>query len=193
MFNKNDKSLYLVRKIVNILLFVLMCVSVIAGIVLIAMSFYTYKEEIFVNFITLISGVCTMILGPVLLQLVYLVADIGFNALLDVKIIRNAQFGIDVPEFSAPLFFTNKKENVMGTNTLDVYEKLKKYKALFDESVITIDEYENIKNGLLQKNIQTVETIDDDISKVKRLKTLADEKVLSEEEFALEKSKILKK
>ncbi len=193
MFNKNDKSLYLVRKIVNVLLFVLMCVSVIAGIVLIAVSFYTYNDELFVNFITLISGICVMILGPVLLQLVYLVADIGFNALLDVKIIRNAQFGIAVPEFSAPLFLKKNKDVIDARNALDVYEKLKKYKTLYDESVITSDEYENIKNGLLQNNTQPVETIDDDISKMKRLKTLADEKVLSEEEFMQEKSKILKK
>lgn len=195
MFERNDKSLNLVRKIINVTLFVLMCVSVIAGVVLIAMSFQVekYSEEMIINFGTLIGGILAIILGPILLQIVWLVFDMKLNSILDVKIIRNAQYGLPAGELKAPLFFNRGKSKEIGVEVTDAYEKLRKYKALCDESVITVDEFEQIKCELLNKNVEKEYSIDEDIEKVKKLKSYVDDKIITEEEFAKEKSKILKK
>lgn len=190
MFEKNDKSLYLVRRILDVAIFVLMCVSVLAGIVLIATSFRSDNYGTYIIFGSLIGGVLSILLGPVLLQLVWLAIDIRFNSLLDVKIIRNAQFGNGKTEFFRPLF--SKKRNCDLTCEYDAYEKLKKFKALLDEEVISADEYESIKKELLGKNECTC-TVEEDISKVKTLKTYVDDKILTEEEFKAEKAKILNK
>lgn len=191
MFERNDKSLKLVRKIVNVVLFVLMCVSVIVGIALISSAFNTTGK--IVNFVTLIIGICTMILGPIILQLVWLNYDIKFNALLDLKIIRNAQFHLPAGELKAPLFFDKIKNKGNDIKIADVYEELRKYKSLCDESVITVDEFEQIKGALLNKNAEKECSIDEDIAMVKRLKSYVDDNIITEEEFAKEKSKILKK
>ncbi len=174
-----------------------MCISLIAGIVLICTSFnkvqvadYGYMTVI--NFGTLIGGILTILFGPILLQLVWLGCDLKFNTLLDIKNIRNAQYGMPAVEFPAPLFL-NKSNKINDNNVLDVYEKLKRYKALLDENALTVEEYEQIKNELLGNNKSADKSIENDIDKVKRLKQYVDDKVLTEEEFVAEKSKILKK
>lgn len=197
MFKKSDKSLYLIRKIVNVVIFVFMCISVIAGLVLIAISFNKSVDQYgnsftWFNFGTFFGGLLAILLGPVLLQLVWLACDLKFNTLLDIKNIRNAQYGMSAVEFPAPLFL-NKCNKSSNNNVLDVYEKLKKYKALLDENALTIEEYEQIKNELLGTNKSEDKSIENDIDKVKRLKKYVDDKVLTEEEFVAEKSKILKK
>lgn len=202
MFEKSDKSLYLLRKITNVAIFVYMFVIVILGIVLICTSFYEvyvpgsgfskayYKTE--VNVGTLIGGILSILLGPILMQLIWLGCDLKFNSLLDIKNIRNAQYGMPAVEFPAPLFF-NKRNKKSDKNVLGVYEELKRYKALLDENALTIEEYEQIKSKLLLNNKGADENIENDIDKVKRLKQYFDDELLTEEEFIAEKSKILKK
>lgn len=201
MFNKNDKSFNIIRKITNVTLFVLMCAAFIAGIVMIAISFesqtkinygVTYSTTV-INYGTLIGGIATMLLGPIFLQLVWLVTDMKFNAMFDVKAIRNAQYGLQAPEIPGPLFFSKKKDKNLEFDTFDIYEQLKEYKVLCDEAVITENEYEEIKSKFLNKNADNNRIFECDIDKIKRLKQFADDKILTEEEFLTEKNKIIKK
>ncbi len=195
MFNKSDKSLYLVRKIVNVSLFVMMCLSVLGGIVLIAMSFPVYEGYgLWINFFTLFGGIGAIVVGPILLQLVYLVFDIKFNALLDVKNIRNTGYGLPAEQFDGPLFFNKcKSKNACSIqNRIDAYDKIKQYKNLFDEGVITEREFNDIKSELLGNSFAQAKQFDGNVNKLKSLKGFVDEGILTEDEFTQEKSKILK-
>ena len=129
MFKVNDRTFYMLRKFVNVLNFVLMCVAVLAGIIMMASSFYTYESGRYsytaVEWSLFISGILTMLLGPVVLQFGWLLTDIVFNMVFDVKIIRNAISGEEMPKLPAPLF--SKKKDSKGSYA-DAYEKLKMYK-----------------------------------------------------------------
>ena len=195
MFKTNDKSFYIIRKFINWVLFILMCIAVIAGIIMMSSSFYTVTKygSTYVNMdeILFFSGLLTMLLGPVYLQFNWLFIDTFFNLLFDVKIIRNATCGASIPELPAPILFRKKKES--DNVVVDAYEKLKMYKALCDEGVLTEAEFNDIKRDLLNKNVAEKQSFESDIDKVKKLKVYLDEKVLTEQEFVAEKSKILKK
>ena len=190
MFKSNDKSFFMIRKIVNVVYFVLMCITVIAGIVMMASSSQTYTEYgytySYIDWGIIIAGLSIMLLGPILIQLGWIVTDAIFNIIMDVKIIRNATLGAEIPELPAPLFAKKRDKN----NSVNVYEKLKTYKELCDESAITQEEYEGIKNDLLKKSDNGFEG---DIDKIKKLKRYLDEGLLTNDEFVAEKSKILKK
>ena len=194
MFKSNDKSFFMIRKIVNVMYFILMCAAVVTGIVLMASSVYSYTQSgrtyTYLDWTMFIFGIVTMILGPVLLQLFWLISDAVFNIVFDVKIIRNATCGVEMPKLPAPLFARKNKCKEVG---VDVYEKLKMYKNLCDEGVLSAAEYEEIKKDLLNKNAADNQSFSSDIEKVRKLKAYVDEVVLTSEEFATEKSKILKK
>lgn len=197
MFKNNDKSFFMVRKFVNVLFFVLMCVAVIVGIVFIATSTYMYEEFGYsytqIDFVKVIVGIAIMTLGPVVIQCFWLLSDYAFNKVLDIKIIRNAVCGASVPEMPAPLFHGKKKVSI-ESKSFDVYEKLKTYSDLLKEGVLTEQEYEGIKNELLDKNATKTENegFELNIEKIKKLKTYLDEGVLTEDEFISEKGKIIK-
>lgn len=196
MFKTNDKSFYIIRKFINWALFILMCIAVIAGIIMMSSSFYTVTPKygssyVDMDAILFFSGLLTMLLGPVILQFNWLLIDAFFNFLFDVKIIRNATSGAPIPELPAPILFRKKKES--DNVVVDAYEKLKMYKALCDEGVLTEAEFNDIKRDLLNKNVAEKQSFESDIDKVKKLKVYLDEKVLTEQEFVAEKSKILKK
>ena len=198
MFKNTDKSFYLVRKILNVVYFVLMIASFITGIILIVCSVqtlpdYYYGATTYVDIGFLISGILTMLLGPVLWQFDWLITDMIFNSILDVKNIRNASYGLSVQELPAPLFMKKLKNRDANTNDVPDYEKLKEYKSLFDEKVITQEEFDEIRRKILGKKDNKVEAIDYDIMQVKKLKALLDENIITEEEYNEEKSKILKK
>ena len=187
MFKSNDKSFFMIRKVVNVVYFILMCASVVAGIVMMASSTYTDKYGyVYIDWGIVIAGLLIMLVGPILIQFGWIVTDAIFNIIMDVKIIRNATLGAEVPELPAPLFAKKRDKN----NSVNVYEKLKTYKDLCDESAITQEEYEGIKNDLLKKSDNGFE---DDITKIKKLKCYLDEGLLTNDEFVAEKSKILKK
>ncbi len=202
MFNKNDKSLFIFRKIVNALTIILMAVCVIAGIVCIAMSFGkqtindgfngTQVVPVF-YFGNFIIGIVALLLGPILLQLIWLALDVKFNAMLDVKIIRNAQYGAPVPELPELFFIkcNKKSEAIVGVES--TFDTLKKYRELVDAEVISQEEFDEIKKQLLNKNVDDSNNVETTIEKIKKLKSYADENVITAEEFAEEKSKILKK
>ena len=194
MFKVNDRTFYMLRKFVNVLYFVFMCVAVLAGIIMMASSFYTYESGRYsytaVEWGLFIGGILTMFLGPVLLQFGWLLTDVAFNMVFDVKIIRNAICGEEMPELPI-LTFAKKKE--YKDTYIGSYEKLKMYKSLCDEGILTTAEYDELKRELLNKNSIEKKSFESDIDKVKKLKAYVDEKVLTEEEFAIEKSKILKK
>ena len=189
MFKNNDKTLILYRKIINIVLFIAMCACVIAGIVVMkqAQEFSgKYFEEVLLTL-----GLIILAAGPILIQFVWLKIDIKLNHILDVKIIRNAQFGLENPQLPAPIFHQGKTDSFNGTaNKLSVYESLKNYKELLDVGAITDVEFAEIKKSILHQKEECVSNI---IDKVKQLKVYADENILTEEEFNTEKSKILKK
>ena len=149
---------------------------------------YTYTE---VEWGTFIIGLVIMLLGPVFLQFGWVIADAIFNIIFDVKIIRNGVCGASLPELPAPLFAGKKKAK--SENVVDAYEKLKMYKALCDDEVLTKQEYDQLKKELLNKSVGANKDFESDIDKVKKLKVYVDENVLTEEEFAAEKSKILNK
>lgn len=191
MFKKNDKSFNMIVKITNVVLFVLMCVSVLIGIVMIALSFKADDfYGIYVNFGTLFGGIAAIILGPILIQFIWLLFDMAFNAILDVKLIRNAEYKnqTSAQELPAPIFRKGTKEK--EGDKYEAYKKLKEYKELLDETVITKDEYDLIKAELMSS---VEEKTDSTINQVKELKKLADEKIITEQEFVNEKAKILKK
>ncbi len=196
MFNKNDKTLYLLKKIVNVTLFIIMCLCVICGIIIMASSFpvaYSKSGYRYVSFnaIAFFIGLVTLVGGPIFTQLVYLLLDVAFNFCLDVKIIRNAQFGLEVPSMPNPLFHKNcnNQKEITG---FKMYETLKQYKTLVDQEIITEVEFEELKAKILNKNHHEANSLNININKVKKLKTFADEKIITEEEFASEKAKILK-
>lgn len=198
MFKNTDKSFYLVRKILNVVYFVLMIACVIFGIILIALSNQTgYSGNmyggaiIYTDFSYIISGILCIILGPVLCQLSWLVTDMFFNHMLDLKNIRNANYGLPAVELPAPLFMGRLKKQDEKEN-LNVYEKLREYKLLLDEKIISQEEFDEIKAKLIEKKSSKAKYQDDKISKVRELKTYLDEKVITEDEFNEEKSKILK-
>lgn len=195
MFKNNDKSLFLLRKIVNVALFISMCLCVIAGVVMISLcktivGSTQYIRE-YVNTGMIIGGVLTMILGPIICQIVWLLVDLKFNAILDVKLIRNSCYNINGEQSLSYLFFKNKKSTVV--DSISIFEKLKQYKELYDANILTEAEYEQIKAELLNKNICENTKFSNAIKEVKKLKTYVDEKILTEEEFSVEKAKILKK
>ena len=197
MFKNTDKSFYLVRKILNVVYFVLMIASVITGIILISCSVKTFTDYsgtyAYVDFGLLISGILTMLLGPVAWQFDWLITDMIFNIILDVKNIRNASYGLPAEELPAPLFMKKLKNRGANTNDLPDYEKLKEYKALLDDKIISQEEFDEIKEKLIGKKEKKNTSKDDKISKVRELKNYLDEKIITEEEFNEEKSKILKK
>ena len=202
MFKKNDKSMFLLRKIVNVTLFVLMCVCVVGGIILMASAKtvetgYDYLgapiTQSYFNVIGFIGGFVVFALGPVLLQLVWLVFDMKFNSCLDVKLVRNALFNQGEVFQPAPLFHKFKNEECVLNNGMEVYENIKKYKILFDEEAITADEFEDIKKRLLAKDSAAGSQINSSIEKVKMLKSYADSDIISQEEYAQEKAKLLNK
>ena len=191
MFKKNDKSFNMIVKITNVVIFVLMCVSVIAGIVMTAAAFRSDKYgDLFINFGMLFGGLATIVLAPILLQLVWLAFDMAFNFALDVKLIRNAGCGqAGLQELPAPLFRKTSKKQEEGK--YEIYKKLKEYKELLDEAVITEDEYAQIKAEFIVSDEKKTDSAI--ISQVKELKKLVDENIITEQEFSNEKNKILKK
>lgn len=191
MFKKNDKSFNMIVKITNVVIFVLMCVSVIAGIVMTAAAFRSDEYgDLFINFGMLFGGLATIVVGPILLQLVWLAFDMAFNFALDVKLIRNAQCGqVALQELPAPVFRKNSKKQ--ENDKYETYKKLKEYKELLDEAVITEDEYAKIKAEFIVSDEKKTDSAI--ISQVKELKKLVDENIITEQEFSNEKNKILKK
>ncbi|MBR5192429.1 MAG: SHOCT domain-containing protein [Clostridia bacterium] len=171
-----------------------MCLTVLTGIILFSVSFTTNSwGEFIVNYGTLFGGIGSILLGPIVIQLLWLSSDIFFNFILDVKNIKNAQLGLPTSELSPPLFHKNCQKSVGIDNVYSVFEKIKKFKLLLDEGIITEEEYVEIKNELLNKKEKVGSKFDKDIVKIKQLKTYVDEKILSKEEFDDEKNKILKK
>ncbi len=194
MFTKNDKSLFLIRKIINVVTIIVMCICVIAGIVLIALSFGENAKGASVFYVgTFISGICTLILGPIFTQFTWLLLDMKFNSILDLKIIRNAQFGLAAPELPCLCMVKRCKGQTLVHGDMSTYDILKEYKTLVDEEVITKDEFDEIKSQLLNKEISKENQVESTIDKIKKLKSYLDEEVISAEEFEKEKSKILKK
>ncbi len=190
MFKKNDKSLFIVRKVVNVAIFVLMCACVICGIAVIASAISGPSYYLVAN---IIIGVVVLLGGPIFLQILWLIIDVKFNALVDIKLIRNATYNQEEVLLPAPLFHKNKKEEDVITNGMEVYEKIKKYKLLLDEKIITTEEFEDIKSRLLLKPATVESCIDSSIKKVKVLKSYADDNIISAKEFEEEKAKLLKK
>ncbi len=188
MFNKNDKSLYILRTIINVITIILIGVCVVMGIVLMAMSIDGYKfyEELF------ITGIVVLLVGPIVVQLIWLVFDMKYQAILDVKIIRNAQFGLEAPELPTISFKKNGKKEAVKSD-MEIYDILKKYKNLLEEKIISQAEFDEIKSQLLNKTVANNTKVETTIDKIKKLKTYADENVITTEEFAEEKSKLLKK
>ncbi len=187
MFKKNDKSLFIFRTIINVLTIVMICACIVTGIVLMAMSIgeYRFHIELF------IAGIVVLIVGPVFVQLMWLALDMKFQSLLDVKIIRNAQFGLEAPELPSITFKKSAKNSIKGD--MEIYDILKKYKGLLEEKIISQAEFDQIKSQLLNKTVATTNKVETTIDKIKKLKTYADENVITSEEFAEEKSKLLKK
>ena len=120
MFEKNDKTFFVLRKIVNIALFVCICACALVGLILVFSSigryaapdyyYNTYKLYTYVDSTRLAAGLGVMLAGPVVFQFVWLITDICFNKALDVKIIRNAQLGLETPELPAPICFKKKSK-----------------------------------------------------------------------------------
>ncbi len=194
MFNRNDKSFFILRKIINVAIIIFMCVCVIAGIIFMALAFGEdaagRSKFIAVNFII---GIVLLLLGPIICQLIWLVSDMKYNSRLDVKIIRNAQFGLAAPELPYINIFNRNKDKLVVQGEMATYDILKKYKVLVDEDIISQEEFEEIKSQLLNKDVAVSKQVENTIDKIKKLKSYADEKIISTEEFEKEKSKILKK
>lgn len=154
MFKSNDKSFYMIRKFINVVFFVLMCIAFLSGIIMMASSFYLVNRYnasyIDCDIGMLFAGIGTMLLGPVVLQFFWLITDVCFNIVFDVKIIRNAVCRAEIPTLPKLLFNKKKRNN---ENYVDAYEKLKMYKELCEEGVLSETEYNDIKKDLLNKNI----------------------------------------
>ena len=200
MFKNNDKSFNLCRKISNIVLFVLMCLSVAVGIFLIILSAtinpYRYDVQRYISSMYALKstyltiGLIVLILGPIFFQLIWLGLDLLFNFMLDVKLMRNVICKDQSEIQELPVLFKKSSKNEKKLDNSVKYEKLREYKMLVEEGVITEEEYIQIKQDLIPTSSKATDNV---ISKAKELKKLADEKVITEEEFANEKSKILKK
>ena len=114
----------------------------------------------------------------------------AFNFALDVKLIRNAQYGkAGLQELPAPLFRKGTKHK--EEDKYEGYKKLKEYKELLDEAVITEEEYAQIKAEFIISDEKKSDSAI--ISQVKELKKLVDENIITEQEFSNEKNKILKR
>ncbi len=159
MFKKNDKTFILLRKIVNIALFVMMVASVITGVVLMLTSFQQvgnyYNSRIVFNEVTFFTGLGITVAGPVVCQLIWLLTDVAFNAMLDVKIIRDVTCGNEPSIKQLPyLFRTNANEDAGQSVGADLsknkqYSELLKYKELYDQGAITESEYTFFKQQLM--------------------------------------------
>jgi hypothetical protein len=212
MFKQNDRTYTWIRKTVNVLTIVLMVVCLIAGIIVMASCNETRSitvptndwggtttEQIsYFNTGKFFVGLLVFLLGPVVVNLLWLVADFGLNTLLDIKIIRNAVSGESVEEVAKlckPIvIFKRKKEQKCVDKYENVLDKLLTYKKLLDENAITQEEYDSIKSKLMPA--ETENTTEKNEAKVfatiEKLKKLTDEGVISEEEFSNEKAKLLK-
>lgn len=159
MFKKNDKTFILLRKIVNIALFVMMVASVISGVVLMLMSFQQvssyYGPRMVFSPISFFTGLGVTIVGPVFFQFIWLLTDVGFNAMLDVKIIRDVTCGNEPSVTRLPyLFRINASEDASQSVGADFsknkqYSELLKYKELYDQGAITESEYTFFKQQLM--------------------------------------------
>ncbi|MBR1983784.1 MAG: SHOCT domain-containing protein, partial [Clostridia bacterium] len=186
----NDKSFKIVRCISNVALLVATIAGMIAGIIMMATSF----DKSF-DVVEFIIGICLFLLSPVVIGLVWTFIDLKFTCIVDVKLIRNANYGYRDDKLLnnfAPFKFKGKK-----CKTTDKYEnsldKLVTYKKMVDEGILTAEEFVSIKNEIIGKEEKSTSCDKESFDTIIKLKKLCDSEVISKEEFATEKSKILSK
>lgn len=134
-----DKSLLKISGIIAIVVGILYCITIVGAIVGIPLIIGGNKIKSYAD--------CTdeQVIDAKDSILVWTIVFLLFNQLSGILLLI---FYIDCIDKNRGKSTTNTTENV---NTDDKYEELEKLKKLYDEKVLTKEEFENEKNRILNK------------------------------------------
>ena len=128
MFEKNDKIYYFWEKFIKVLSIVLICLTVLAGIIIASRSEYL-----------IVYGLLLIFIGPLIILLNWAFFKLIFSYLRDIKYIRNKLYWMGAENEIAN---EDAKGGTTVTNDDDKTSKLEQLKDLLDSGVITREEYE---------------------------------------------------
>lgn len=134
-----DKSLLKISGIIAIVVGILYCITIVGAIVGIPLIIGGNKIKSYAD--------CTdeQVIDAKDSILVWTIVFLLFNQLSGILLLI---FYIDCIDKNRGISTTNTTKNV---NTDDKYEELEKLKKLYDEKVLTKEEFENEKNRILNK------------------------------------------
>ena len=134
-----DKSLLKISGIIDIVVGILYCITIVGAIVGIPLIIGGNKIKSYAD--------CTdeQVIDAKDSILVWTIVFLLFNQLSGILLLI---FYIDCIDKNRGKSTTNTTKNV---NTDDKYEELEKLKKLYDEKVLTKEEFENEKNRILNK------------------------------------------
>lgn len=166
MFEKNDKILFIMRFVINVL-------SVVAGIVCIILGIVLAAKGVSNGYIILFGGVIGI-------GFFWLVWQLCFSYLCDIKLIRNKLYGADNDSLS--VFLNNSQEDREEDPEQEDQEVSAEDKSAQEQSA----EGDSAEEG-------SVEEVAPDIQKnimLKKLKALKDKGRISEKEYQEKKKYI---
>lgn len=169
MFEKNDRILFIMRFVINV-------VSLLIGFLCIVLGIVLATQNVPYGFIIIFAG-------PVSACFFWLVWQLLFSYLCDIKLIRNKLYGQDNDDLS--IFLEDKGK-------VDLEEDPEEAKMVKEE---TAGEQPIQENSAELQSIQEEEEIDADLQKsilLEKLKSLRDKGRISEKEYEAKKKYILK-
>lgn len=171
MFEKNDRILFIMRFVINV-------VSLLIGFLCIVLGIVLATQNVPYGFIIIFAG-------PVSACFFWLVWQLLFSYFCDIKLIRNKLYGQDNDDLS--IFLEDKRK-------ADLEEDLEEQKMVKEE---TVGEQPIQENSAELQSIQEEqeEEINADLQKsilLEKLKSLRDKGRISEKEYEEKKKYILK-
>lgn len=145
-----------------------------------AMAFICSKNNVLQNVGFGLAAMFGASAIPVIVDGVYMVTSTG----LIIMFASAFLYG-----FTIILEFLGFKKSGNKEVKSDVVATLCAYKSLQDEKLLTVEEFEELKNKALSESNKKIVNIDD----LKKWKKLVDQNIITEEEFALMKAELITK
>lgn len=140
MFEKNDKQLFTVRTLLNVIVWIFVIAGVISGIVFLVGN-------------SIAIGLLLLLFVPFLSWIIWVVARLYLTYLCDIKLIRNKLYGLDNDGLKVFLEekvdTSNQSVSQSATESVDKTTQLLKLKSLLDNRVITQEEFDDEKKKYL--------------------------------------------
>ena len=144
MFKKNDKYWFRAYALVDAFIIVICSLMLVGGVVILALGISVTDVNGIVTGTLYIVG---SIAGAFVMHIVY---HLALSLYLDIKLIRNKMYGIDNGDFDKALSEDNSKRRRVAAQD-DITVQIRALKQLFDDVIITKEEFEIKKQSLLNQ------------------------------------------